>query len=212
MIYLFVGQDSLSKDAQLSKLKTQFLPKETEEFNLDILYARELPLKTLQEKLLCLPAGSDKRLVVIKEAEALKEGLRDFLLRYAKEPYSKTVLVLDFDCLDRKNTFLQQIQRYARAFRFRETVKPDTFSLGRYIALKKPAEALRILNQLLKDGERPERVLGGLRYVWERELDTGQETKKRLKSLLSCDIEIKTGRLKPVFALEKLVLSLCGLR
>jgi hypothetical protein len=54
------------------------------------------------------------------------------------------------------------------------------------------------------------RILGGLGYTWERDVMAPLEAKRRLKLLLNCDVEIKTGRLKPNFALEKLVISLCG--
>ena len=73
MVYLFIGSDNLTKDSQLKKLKEQILPKATEHFNLDILYSRELALKTLQEKLLSLPAKGAKRLVIIKNIEDLKD-------------------------------------------------------------------------------------------------------------------------------------------
>jgi DNA polymerase III delta subunit len=211
MFYLFIGQDSLSKDIQFKKLKEQVLPQKVENFNLDILYSRELTLKELQERLLCLPVEAKSRLILIKEAQALKDDSEDFLLQYAKKPHADTVLVLDFDRWDGNNEFLNRIQRYAKIFRFKERVRPDAFTLSRYIVLKRPAEALWILNQLLKDGERPERILGGLRYAWERDNGSALEMKKRFKSLLDCDIEIKTGKLKPSLALEKLVISLCGL-
>ena len=54
-VYLFIGQDTLSKDARLKKLKEEFLSPHTQYFNLDVLYAKELDLKDLQERLLCLP-------------------------------------------------------------------------------------------------------------------------------------------------------------
>jgi DNA polymerase III delta subunit len=212
MLYLFVGQDSLSKDLQFKKLKEQLLPKKREDFNLDVLYSRELNLKELQEKLLCFPFEAKCRIVLLRDAQALKEENRDFLLGYARAEHPETVLVLDFERFDRKDVFQGEIQRYAKVFRFKETVKPDAFALSRYILSKNPAGALRLLSQLLKDGERPERILGGLRYAWERDISSLPEMKKKLKSLLNCDIEIKTGKLKPVLALEKMVISLCGLR
>jgi DNA polymerase III delta subunit len=93
---------------------------------------------------------------------------------------------------------------------FKETVKPDTFVLSRSIESRRLDTALKLLDQLLKDGEKPERILGGLRYAWERGIANPVETKRRLKLLLGCDIDIKTGRLKPSFALEKLVVGLCA--
>ena len=87
----------------------------------------------------------------------------------------------------------------------------DTFALSRAIDLKKPAYALGVLSELLKNGEKPERIMGGLRYSWENSSTDALVVRKRLQILLSCDIDIKTGRLKPDFALEKLVLNLCRL-
>lgn len=211
MIYLFLGQDSFSKDRQLKLLKQQLLTKETEQFNLDTLYAKELQLKTLQERLLCLPVKSAKRIVVIKNVQELKAETREFLLKYAKAPLKHIVLVLDVSEFDKKDEFVNRISRLAKIFRFKEEFRPDTFALNRQIALKKPDSALRILDQLLQEGERPERILGGLRYAWEKDALLPFESRRRLKLLLNCDIEIKTGRLRPVFALEKLVISLCGL-
>jgi DNA polymerase III delta subunit len=114
--------------------------------------------------------------------------------------------------LDKTDSFIKNISRFVKPVRFKETVHPDTFALGRSIDLKRADSALRILSGLLKDGERPERILGGLRYAWEKNAAHPLEKRKKLKCLLICDIDIKTGKLKPLFALEKLVVSLCGLR
>ncbi|MFA4888033.1 MAG: hypothetical protein WC628_00445 [Candidatus Omnitrophota bacterium] len=210
MTYLFIGQDNPAKEAQLKKIKQEFLPKESEEFNLDILYGRELSLNGLQEKFLCLPVGSAKRLVIIKGAGGLKPEVKEFILKFAASPPKYLILVLDLEQADRKDDFLSSIYRYAKTLRFNEAILVNTFSLNRQIALKKADSALRILNQLLEEGERPERILGGLRYAWEKDTLPPAQMKRRLKLLLNCDIEIKTGKLKAVFALEKLVIGLCG--
>jgi len=211
MVYLFVGEDSPSKDIKLKALRLEFLDKNTEQFNLDICYGKELTLKDLQEKLIYLPVKSSRRLLVVKDAQDLKEDLKDFILEYAKKPNNQVVLVLDVNPQGKPREFLQSIYRYAKTYHFKETKQPDAFTLSRTIELKKPDYALRLLNQLLKNGERPERILGGLRYAWEKESGSSVLMKRKLKLLLNCDIDIKTGRLNPLFALEKLVISLCSL-
>jgi DNA polymerase III delta subunit len=211
MVYLFIGQDSLSKDIKLKSLKQEFLPKELEQFNLDTLYAKELTLRVLQERVLSLPFKAKRRVIVIKEAQDLKEDTKEFILKYVKKPEAAVILVLDIDRYDRRDEFLNSIYKYAKVFRFSERVQPDAFTLNRQISLRRADYALRVLNQLLKDGERPERILGGLRYAWERDVRSPAEMRKRLRLLLKCDVDIKTGRLKPNFALERLVVSLCGL-
>ncbi len=211
MLYLLIGQDVLSKDIQIKKLKQEFLARGFEQFNLDIVYAKELTLRELQERLLCLPVKSPKRLIVIKEAQGLKEEVKEFILKFVAKPNKQLILVLDITLRNRQDEFINRIYKYAKVLHFEEIVPPDTFTLSREINLKRPDYALRILNQLLKNGEKPEMILGGLRYSWERDNLSSLERRKRLRVLLNCDIEIKTGKLKALFALEKLIVSLCAL-
>lgn len=207
MVYIFSGQDSFSKGIKLKKLKEEFLAKDLEDFNFDILYAKDLKLAILQERLLSLPVGAKKRIVVIKEAEALKIDAKEFLLKYVKKPQPSTLLVLEINSV---SDFLNEISRYAKVFRFQAAAQLDAFVLSRQIELKKTDYALRVLNQLLEKGERPERILGGLRYSWQRTTPDPIKLRNKLKLLLNCDMEIKTGRLKAPIALEKLVVQLCG--
>lgn len=210
MIYLFIGEDVLSKDIYLKKVKQEFLSKGCEQFNFETLYAKEIILKDLQEALLRLPVNNSKRIIVIKDAQRLKEDSREFILEYLQFPYRHIVLILDVGISQKNDEFVNRISKFARIIRFRAIMQLDTFTLNRQIDLKRPDLALRVLNQILKEGERPERILGGLRYAWERGVATPFEMKKRLSLLLNCDLEIKTGKLKPAFALEKLVINLCG--
>ena len=211
MVYLFIGQDSLSKDTRLKRLRQELFSPQIEQFNLDILYAKELSLKGLQEKFLCLPIKAKKRLIVIKDAEALKEEIKEFLLKEIKHFSSHITLVLDIRRTEDRDEFIKRISSQAQVYRFKETIPPDTFTLARGIELKKPDYALRLLQQLLQNRQRPEWILGGLRYSWERSVTHPLEKRKRLRLLLNCDREIKTGRVKPSFALEKLVINLCCL-
>lgn len=210
-VYLLIGEDSFSKDAKLKKIKEELLSKDIESFNLDVLYAKELTLNQLQEKLLCLPVKSKKRIIVIKDLQYCKEDIRDFMLNYVKSPRPYIVLVLDMNRYDPKDDFLRRLLTHCQVFRFKESIPLDTFSLSRQVELKKPDYALRVLNQLLKNGEKPERILGGLRYALVKNAQDQFETRKRLKLLLNCDLDIKMGRLKPALALERFVISLCCL-
>jgi len=210
MFYLFIGEDSPAKDRQLQKLKDEFVNTGLEHFNIDVLYARDLVLKDLQEKLSYLPFKGSKRLLVIRQAQELKKEIKDFLSAYSETPDKGSILVLDFGPAQKRDEFLNRLKRRSKAILFKSTVKPDTFVLSRSIENRRLDASLKLLNQLLSDGEKPERILGGLRYAWERGIANPVETKRRLKLLLVCDIDIKTGRLKPVFALEKLIIGLCA--
>lgn len=211
MVYLFIGQDSPAKDIELNRIKKEFLSKELEEFNLDILYAEGLALKGLQEKLLALPVKSSKRILVIKNAQELKKGIEDFIIEWSKKENQNTVLILDIDQQGKKDAFIRSINKNVKILRFKEKAPLNTFDLSHQIGQRRADNALRILSQLIREGERPERILGGLRYSLGASIMSAPDVRRRLKLLLNCDIEIKTGGLKPVFALEKLVVNLCAL-
>ena len=211
MVYLLVGQDVPAKEQQLAKIKAAHLTKETADFNQDTLYARDTTLNRLQESLLFLPFEATTRLVLLKDAQKLKEESKAFLCEYVKKPAPGVVLVLDMERQEYRDAFIAKLSPYARVCTFKQEPRIDTFTLGRTIETRKMDTALRLLHQLLDKGEKPERIMGGLRYAWEQDTVSLPEAKRRLKLLLNCDIDIKTGRLKPEFAMEKLVISLCAL-
>ncbi len=137
MVYLFIGQDPLSKDAKLKQLRDNSLPSKIADFNRDIVYARGLDLKSLQEKLLYLPLKAEKRIVVIKDAQSLKENIKNFLVGQAKKQEPKLILVLDIDSYDPKDEFIKTISRYAKVLRFKEAPALNTFSLANQITQKR---------------------------------------------------------------------------
>ncbi len=210
--YLFIGQDACSKEESLKKLKKESLFTPLAEFNSETIYAKEASLLKLQESLLYFPVNSEKRLLVLRDAQDLKEEPKKFLIGYVKNPNPKVVLVIDIDQYSPKDTFVSSLAKYCQILRFKEEKRLTTFDLSKQVDLGRPAASLKVLNQLLKDGEKPERILGGLRYNWENRIFNPLELKKRIKLLLNCDLEIKTGKLKPAFALERFIVRLCSFR
>ncbi|MCG8432024.1 MAG: hypothetical protein MJA29_12745 [Candidatus Omnitrophica bacterium] len=221
MIYLFLGHDRASKNKSFQKLLTRSVPAGTRHFNCDILYADELKLNVLQERLKSLPVNSRLRVVVIKSAQKLKKDIQQYILNYAEHPYKRVILVLDAEPKARHDAFLKSIAARASVERSEELPRVDAFTLCRQIESRRCAEALRILKKLLDSGEKPERILGGLRYAWERgprapsgsPVYRGGASRGRtrpMRLLLECDKNIKTGRLKPQLALEKLIIALSG--
>ena len=211
MVYLFVGQDNFAKDAALKRIKEEFLPSKLVDFNLDILHGDKLSLGALQEKLLFLPVKSSKRIILLRNAQDLDKRQEGFILQWSSKENKNVLLILDISREDQKPQLIKGLDRYAKIMRFKEDVSFSTFNLSRQIECRRISQALLILNELIKVGERPERILGGLRYSLESNSADSLSLRRRIKLLLNCDIEIKTGRCKPVFALEKLVVNLCAL-
>jgi len=207
-VQVLIGRDFLAKEEAINRFKRQLLEVKSESFNLDILYAKELTLEHLQERLLSLPVASCARVIVIKCAGELKEEIKEYLSRYIKNPYAHAALVLDFDYVKFKDSFVKQLVASCPVRRFGEEIPVNTFGLSRQIEMKKPAQALHMLHQLLDQGEKPERILGALRVVAQQRAGYPAKTARRFKLLLMCDLDIKTGRVKPLFALERLIVRL----
>ncbi|MDD2751608.1 MAG: hypothetical protein PHN59_00555, partial [Candidatus Omnitrophica bacterium] len=117
-IYLFIGTDSLSKDIKLSKIKQDLLIKETADFNLDTLYGRELALKDFQEKILLLPVKAKKRILLIRQAQALKAELKDYILKELKTLQNRVALVLDFERQEPRDDFIRKLSPSAQVSYF----------------------------------------------------------------------------------------------
>jgi len=219
MNYLFVGEDEFSKDIRLKKIKHALFTPSLEAFNFEILYAKELNLKTLQEKLLLLPVKASRRLILIKDVTRLKPDAKKYIVTFLKKPLPHISLILDARRIDAKVKFFSQISRFVEAVYFRQSKEIDVFTLARQVVhpaiskssvgQKKIQSAMCLLRQLFLQGQRPENILGVLRYQLSREKMNLLDKKKKLKLLLNCDIDIKTGRLKPEFALERLFVRLC---
>lgn len=208
-LHLFIGQDCPAKDASLAALKQTLVPEAAASFNIDTLYCRDTTLKDIQEKLLFLPVGSQRRLVVLKGLAQAKKELKDFLLRYAAKPAAHVVLVLDAGETTDKDAFIDTLASLCRVQRFGQPQRRNVFDLARSIESGRSAESLRILNELLGRGEKPEMILGGIRHSLLR----GDSRRKKISLLLlESDLSIKTGGLKPSFALEKLVVRLCAFK
>ena len=210
MIYLLVGADESAKAEKIQSLKKQLLNPKVEQFNFDIFYGRELTLPLFQEALSRLPVSAKSRLLVIKDALGLKEGPREYFLSRLKSLPSSLVLIMDVSAIPREdNSFFSQIQKAAKTFNFAAGQNTNVFHLARALEGRQPGSALNIVSDLLKQGERPERILGALRSQLTR-CAGAKERLRRITLLLEADLNLKTGRLKPAqLALEALVVKLC---
>jgi len=222
MTYLFIGEDEFSKDIKLDKIKQEFKLGKLESFNFEVLYSQGLNLKTLQERLLLLPLKTKQRLILLKHTPRLSADIKQYLLTYLRKPFPHVSLILDARRIDQRDQFFKQISRLCKLINFRQSNQINAFTLARQIMYNPPGSrslstdriikpAMRLLHQLILQGERPEKIIGALRYQLHKQRLNFPEKKKKLGFLLNCDIDIKTGRLKPEFALERLLIRLCYL-
>ena len=91
--YYICGEDDFQKDDALKKLIAAATEPAMRDFNMEARRAQELDSKSLDSALSALPMMADRRVVVIRDASALKKDARKVLDKYLEKP-SPDVLVL----------------------------------------------------------------------------------------------------------------------
>ena len=214
-IYLFLGGDSQDKDQKILEIKNKIFPdKDALKFDYELLHAHKLNPDDLKKSLIALPAMAERRLVVLKGIQKCMAPHKEIVLNFLKEQWTDTILILDSDQADIKNAFITKISAVAKVFKYSSDIKCNVFDMTRAISSDNKVKALSILTELIKQGDHPLQIMGGLVWFWEKSRDklSGEKFKKGLLELQETDLNIKRSRLKPEHALEFCVTKLCLLR
>jgi DNA polymerase III delta subunit len=237
MTYLFIGPDLPKKDAKIAELKAKiFSDPAAMSFDYEVLYAHKLDPDTLKKSLLSLPYMAAKRLVVLRQCERLtrkkeeeqepakedaapsaatnvKDRSREIIFEFLENAPPSTVLVLDFEKFDLKSQLFARLRPLTEVVFFGSDKTIDVWALTRAIGSRNSGDALRILHELLDNNDHPLKIMGGLVWYWGKERDrlSPQRFVQGLSILEEGDLNIKRSRLKPEYAVEKVVVELASL-
>ncbi|MFC1709104.1 hypothetical protein ACFL2J_03470 [Candidatus Omnitrophota bacterium] len=211
--YLFVGEDEAAKKNKINSIKTQYLDKNLGSIDFEVVYSKDKRLSPpkFDEILSYLPSNkSKKRIVFIRDMESLKKDNRGVLLKHLNSPSKSVLLVLDSGKADTSDAFIKELEPFVKRISFKSTRKAGVFDLTQAIASRQTTRALRILNLLLRNREKPQGILGALFWQWDKIKDrlSLEKFRQGLKLLLDADIRIKTGKLDEELALEMVVIRL----
>ncbi len=121
-IYLFWGEETFLRDQVLAKFKYELVPPEVRDFNMDLIDGKNTSLEDIVQVANTLPFMSDKRVVIVENAEFFKstkknatekEALQkqeECLIEYFKKPMDTTCLIFAADAIDRKRKIYKTIQ------------------------------------------------------------------------------------------------------
>ncbi len=212
MITLFLGDDAPAKDARIQDIRTRLFPAAgARHFDYEVLHGHKLSPGDLKKALLNLPGLGTKRLVVIRECHRLSPQNRDLLAAYAKDRLSHCVLVLDSDVWEKKDAFVRDMSARAEVVHFGRKRNASVFDLTDAIAARRGTKALKLLAQLLEQGDHPLKILGGIGWFWGtmKGKVSVEDFESGLRSLREADVNIKRSRVQPAHALEIAVVRLC---
>lgn len=92
--YYIAGEDDFQKEDALRQMVDASVDPATRDFNLDVRRAQDVDARSLDSLLSAVPMMADRRVVVIKDAGALKKDARAVLDRFLKSPPQDLMLLL----------------------------------------------------------------------------------------------------------------------
>ena len=92
--YYVHGEDDFQKDDAVKQLVEAAVEPAMRDFNMEVLRAQEVDAKSLDAALSALPMMADRRIVVIRDASAVKKDARKVLDRYLEKPSPDILVIL----------------------------------------------------------------------------------------------------------------------
>jgi len=119
--YLFLGEEDFLKEEEINRLRSKFLAGSSQELNYSVFYAKEknFNIKEMLDTLNTMPFLSKKRIVILRDAEALSEPFKGSALSYLQNPRESTIFVIESPSPAIKGEFLLKASGLAQLFYFR---------------------------------------------------------------------------------------------
>ena len=148
-----------------------------------------------------------KRLIIIRSPQNLSKENKEFILNYLKKPIFSNVIIFDSDePYIKKGTFLNSLSGLCEVSNFQKARPKNSFDLFRAITRGDSKQALYILAELFSSGNKPAVIMGSIIGQFSQ---SGYKNKLKIyEEIVSADIAIKTGRVKPKLGLEILIVKL----
>ena len=115
-VYFLSGEEPYYIDLISDYIEENILQPEEKEFNLSVMYGRETNVQNIVDCCKRFPMMSNYQLVIIKEAQDIKEI--ETLEKYIENPLSSTILVIcyKYHKVDKRKTFAKLIEKKAVLF------------------------------------------------------------------------------------------------
>ena len=214
MTYLLLGDDVEAKDQKIAELKKRLFPSpDALKFDYEILYGTKLEADELKKALLALPVIASQRLVVIRAVHKSNAPNQRIIAEFIRTPQNHIVLVLDSDEADDRQGFVREWLPFVKVLNVSRGSRQNVFDVTNAMAACNPSQALKVLGDLLAQGDHPLQIMGAMVWFWgkSRPRLTDERFRQGLLELQETDLNIKRSRLRPEHALEMLVVRLSSL-
>ena len=117
-LYLLQGEEDFLIEQALADLLDRLIPPEERALNLDVLHADDLPLADLITRIDTLPFFGQRRVVVVKGADAWKPAEQERLAAYLEQGPPPSALILVAEALDRRRRLYTTARRLGEVLEF----------------------------------------------------------------------------------------------
>ncbi len=93
-VYILQGDETYFTDLLTRKFQDEFLEEDEKAFNQEVYFGKEVTVSTIIDSLSQFPMGSDYKLVLVRNAQDLKDIEK--LTSYVSDPFESSILVLSF--------------------------------------------------------------------------------------------------------------------
>jgi len=110
-LILLYGEERYHRDKVLEQLIDATVPPSARDFNLTILHGKDVNGQKLLEEIKTFPVFSDRRMVVVKEAQLVPASELEKLEAILPEPVPDAVVVFVADKVDKRRKFFQLLNK-----------------------------------------------------------------------------------------------------
>ena len=152
-VYLLYGEETFLLDEAIRALKSKVLVEGAQDFNFDVFVAPEASAGQVRDAVETLPVLCERRLVIYKNIEGLKEDALEELEPLLVDPIPTTTLVLVASKLDKRKKFARRVQESGVLVELKKPYENQVASWIDYIAylneVKITADAKAAIQELV---------------------------------------------------------------
>jgi DNA polymerase-3 subunit delta len=125
--YLFYGAEEFWIELTLDEIKGKFVPDSVKDFNLETLYAADVPAQEVINRARLVPFMSPHRLIIVRGTEEYSKGDREFFLRYLDNPVDSTCIIWVAGVTELKDPFYKRCRDSGRAVNFKKLTERQAY-------------------------------------------------------------------------------------
>jgi len=125
--YLFYGPEEFWIELILDETKTRLIPDSAKDFNLEILYADDVPASEVLNRARLVPFLSPRRLIIVKGVEQYSKADRELFLSYLDSPLDAACIIFVTTATELKDPLYKRCRDLGRAVNFKKLTESQTY-------------------------------------------------------------------------------------